>query len=95
MGGGCRGVPHVGPPQSSIPRDVLHKGVPVEEQVTIINGRLLYELIAWWKPDLIEAQVEWLSPQEAWIYLLEPDNTLLIRRATLSLDGRWTLSPVY
>lgn len=67
----------------------------LEEQVTIINARLLYELIAWWKPELLEVKIDWLSPQEAWISLLEPDGTLVIRRATLSLDARWTLSPVY
>jgi hypothetical protein len=66
-----------------------------EPQVTIINARLLYELIEWWKPELLECKVDWLSPQDAWVYLLEPDGHLVIRRATLSLDARWTLSPVY
>jgi hypothetical protein len=67
----------------------------LEDQVTIINARLLYELIHWWKPELLEAEVTWLSPQDAYVVLLEPDETLIIRRARLSLDARWTLSPVY
>lgn len=67
----------------------------MDEQVTILNARLLYELVEWWKPELIEFQVVWLSPQEAWVYLLDPDEMLHVRRARLSLDGRWTLSPVY
>lgn len=67
----------------------------MDEPVTIINARLLYELVEWWKPDLVEFKVDWLSPQEAWVFMLTPDEELIIRRATLSLDARWTLSPVY
>ena len=73
----------------------MRKGAPIENQVTIINARLLYELVEWWQPELLEFSVEWLSPQEAWVYIIPTGGYLILRRATLSLDGRWTLSPVY
>jgi hypothetical protein len=78
-----------------MPRDVMQKGAPLDTQVTIINARLLYKLIEWWQPELLEFKVDWLAPQDAWVYLVLPDGELIIRRARLSLDGRWTLSPVY
>jgi hypothetical protein len=68
--------------------------LPVD-QVTILNAGLLYQLVEWWRPELLEFWVDWRSPQDAFVYMVLPDGMLDIRRASLSLDGRWTLSPVY
>jgi hypothetical protein len=53
----------------------------------------LDELIAWRYPDALWIEAESHSPQCYVIWVLDLDYTYSKWLATLSLDGRWTLSP--
>jgi hypothetical protein len=65
----------------------------LEDQVTINNARLLFELIDWWKPELYDLRIDWLSPQTAEIWILDSNYSYSRWMACLGLDQRWTLSP--
>jgi hypothetical protein len=65
----------------------------LDEQVTILNRALLEEVIGCGWPDHLWSQIEWKSPQAAVVWILDWDYTYTEWMASLSLDGRWTLSP--
>jgi hypothetical protein len=64
------------------------------DQVTIVNGPMLYSLIEEFFPDLHDLQVDWHSPQAATVWMLDRDWKYTRWLASLSLDQRWTLSPL-
>jgi hypothetical protein len=48
---------------------------------------------AWGKE--AEFYIQELGFGDAWVYQVEESGQVKFWRATLSLDGRWTLSPTY
>lgn len=54
----------------------------------------LDELLDWWAPDCWQLDIKWISPTVASIEVLDVDFKFTVWLATLSLDLRWTLSPV-
>lgn len=55
----------------------------------------LVKLCEWAFTDQGEYYIQELSDEEAWVFQLEEDAGVTCWRASLSFDGRWTLSPVY
>lgn len=54
----------------------------------------LDELLDWWAPDCWQLDKKWISPTVCSIELLDRDFKFTVWLASLSLDQRWTLSPV-
>jgi hypothetical protein len=53
----------------------------------------LSELLEWFAPDALWITQEWFSDEVCEIGILNLDYRMTVWLATLSLDGRWTLSP--
>jgi hypothetical protein len=54
----------------------------------------LDELLDWWAPDCWQLEQRWISPECCEISLLDREFRFTVWLAHLSLDLRWTLSPV-
>lgn len=55
----------------------------------------LEELVAWAFSEHDDVSIQELGDFDAWIFAVLDGQELLCYRASLSLDLRWTLSPVY
>jgi hypothetical protein len=55
----------------------------------------LVELCEWAFSDQGTYSIQELSHEDAWVLQIDDEQGLTCWRATLSFDGRWTLSPVY
>lgn len=64
-------------------------------QVFMLCYDSLEELLDWWAPDCWQLDQHWISDDVCKIDLCEKDFRFTVWIASLSLDGRWTLSPVH
>lgn len=55
----------------------------------------LQDAIERYSPGHTDAWVEVLSDRAAWGYTMGPDRELRSFAANLSVDNRWTISPIY
>jgi hypothetical protein len=67
----------------------------LEKQVIEAFWDELAELCAWAFVSASAIEIEELGFGQAWVFVLDEDDELTCWRASLSLDHRWTLSPVY
>jgi hypothetical protein len=65
-----------------------------EKQVTNLTYDSLDELLDWWAPDCWQLDQHWYSHECCRIELLDREFRFTVWLASLSLDHRWTLSPV-
>jgi hypothetical protein len=68
---------------------------PLDDQVIEAFWEELAQLCHWAFASAFAIEIEEIQFGDAWVFVLDSDDTLTCWRATLSLDKRWTLSPVY
>lgn len=82
-------------PPPPAPRDVA-LGVPRPGRPAIyITDPHLVELVEWRYPDALDIDYQPHSETAVTVHVLDLDMSYDRWIASLSLDGRWTLSPVY